>query len=168
MKFQQGAGLIEVLVAMLVLAIGLLGFSAIQTQAMRMNFETMQRARAAALAEDLFDRMRANSQQAISTDNYLRDFDEDLPELIKDCAAEACTPVQMASWDLRRWMENLQTVAPGADARVSKALSDGTIEPNYVRLTIRLVETSELLLEEPSTLNIEQDELVAFEFYALL
>lgn len=169
-RSQSGAGLIEVLVAVLVLAIGLLGFSSIQTQAMRMNYESMQRARAAALADDLFDRMRANVQQAITTDNYLRDFDEDLPTIASDyCRINTCTPTEMASWDLRTWMETLRGVAPDADAEVSKFLSDGVTElPNYVRLTIRLVETSDLLLEDPASLDIANDELVSFEFYSLL
>jgi type IV pilus assembly protein PilV len=58
---ESGFGLIEVLVAMLVLAIGLLGLAALQTQGVRFNHDAMVRTQATALAYDIIEKMRANS-----------------------------------------------------------------------------------------------------------
>ena len=56
---QRGFSLIEVLVAMLVLAIGLLGLAALQTQGVRFNHDAYVRSNATALAYEIMDKMRA-------------------------------------------------------------------------------------------------------------
>jgi type IV pilus modification protein PilV len=55
----RGFSLIEVLVAMLVLAIGLLGLAALQTQGVRFNHDAFVRTTATNLAMDITDAMRA-------------------------------------------------------------------------------------------------------------
>ena len=57
---QTGSSLIEVLVAMLVLAIGLLGLAALQTQGMRFNHDAYVRTSATSLAYDIVEKMRIN------------------------------------------------------------------------------------------------------------
>jgi type IV pilus assembly protein PilV len=57
---QTGFSLIEVLVAMLVLAIGLLGLAALQTQGMRFNHDAYVRTSATSLAYDIVEKMRIN------------------------------------------------------------------------------------------------------------
>ncbi len=48
---------------MFVLSIGILGVAGLQVTAKRSNFEATQRATAAALAQDIVERMRSNSEQ---------------------------------------------------------------------------------------------------------
>ena len=55
---QRGFSLVEVLVAMLVLAIGLLGLAALQTQGVRFNHDAYVRTSATNLAADILDAMR--------------------------------------------------------------------------------------------------------------
>lgn len=55
-----GFSLIEVLIAILVLAIGLLGFALTQTMSLRFATGANQRTQATNLAYDLLDQMRAN------------------------------------------------------------------------------------------------------------
>lgn len=57
---QKGVGLLEVLVAIVLLAIGVLGFTALQLRAMEATVEAGDRASAMNLARDLADRMRIN------------------------------------------------------------------------------------------------------------
>ena len=57
---QRGFSLVEVLVAMLVLAIGLLGLAALQTQGVRFNHDAYVRSNATALAYDIVDKLRLN------------------------------------------------------------------------------------------------------------
>jgi type IV pilus assembly protein PilV len=57
---QQGFTLLEVLIALLVLSIGLLGLAALQTTSLRSNQMASMRTTATQLAYDISDRMRAN------------------------------------------------------------------------------------------------------------
>jgi type IV pilus assembly protein PilV len=59
-KRHSGFSMIEVLVAVLVLAIGLLGVAAIQTTALKNNNSALQRSQATMLAYFMLDTMRAN------------------------------------------------------------------------------------------------------------
>ena len=61
---QRGATLIEVLVAMLVLSIGLLGLAGMQMTALKSNQSAYYRSQATVLAYDIIDRMRANRADA--------------------------------------------------------------------------------------------------------
>src|SRR5574343_439121 len=67
MKTYTGFTLIEVLIAMLVLAIGLLGLATLQTYSLRSNLSAYTRGQATQLLYDMSDRMRANSSLANAT-----------------------------------------------------------------------------------------------------
>ncbi|MFZ5604949.1 MAG: type IV pilus modification protein PilV, partial [Pseudomonadota bacterium] len=56
----RGMSLIEVLVALLVLGIGVMGYAALQLNAVKMTEDTYSRSQAMAIAQDLIERMRAN------------------------------------------------------------------------------------------------------------
>lgn len=58
---QAGIGLIEILIAVLILGIGILGVASTQVVSMQMNAQSQSRSQAVLLAEDLLDRIRANS-----------------------------------------------------------------------------------------------------------
>ena len=57
---QRGFSLLEVLIAVVVLSIGLLGLASLQATSLRMNQEALMRSQEAHLAYDMIDRMRAN------------------------------------------------------------------------------------------------------------
>ncbi len=63
---QQGATLIEVLIAMVVLAIGLLGLAGLQSTSIQSNQGSYYRSQATVLANDMADRMRANRTAALA------------------------------------------------------------------------------------------------------
>ena len=60
LKQQSGIGLIEILIAVLILGIGILGVASTQVVSMQMNTQSQSRSQAVLLAEDLLDRIRAN------------------------------------------------------------------------------------------------------------
>ena len=62
---QTGFTLVEVLVALLVLSIGLLGIAALHTAGMRATQTAGARTQATILAYDIIDRMRANRAEAL-------------------------------------------------------------------------------------------------------
>ena len=63
---QRGATLVEVLVALLVLSIGLLGVAALQVSALQTNQGAHVRSQASVLTYDIADRMRANRAVALA------------------------------------------------------------------------------------------------------
>jgi type IV pilus assembly protein PilV len=60
----RGVSLIEVMVAVLVLAFGLLGLSALQTRALRANVSAIQRSQATVTSQYILDIMRVDREQA--------------------------------------------------------------------------------------------------------
>ena len=60
-KQQKGIGLVEILVSLFILAIGVLGFSALQLKAIESSAEAMTKLQAMNLGRDLAERIRANS-----------------------------------------------------------------------------------------------------------
>ncbi|NNH87471.1 type IV pilus modification protein PilV [Acinetobacter terrae] len=63
LKKQKGTGLIEVLVALLLIALGILGFSALQLRAMDAANEAADRTFAINIARDLAERIRVNKTE---------------------------------------------------------------------------------------------------------
>ena len=57
---QQGVGLIEILISLVVIAIGLLGLAALQGKAQYAEMESYQRSQALFLLQDMASRLRAN------------------------------------------------------------------------------------------------------------
>ena len=106
MSKTQGFTLIEVLISMMILAVGLLGLAALQATGLRNNLSAYNRSQATQLAYDLADRMRANSADtgtlAASTYNTMSPTAAVVQNNCK-LVANACTPAQMAQNDLFEW-----------------------------------------------------------------
>jgi type IV pilus assembly protein PilV len=113
---QRGAGLIEVSVALLVLSIGAVGLGSLQISAKRMGFEAVQRSEAAALAMDLFERLRAN-RVALAGYGVVNVGDASgihLPEPPANCGESVCSPVQLGAWDLWCWEQAVVGATSGS------------------------------------------------------
>jgi type IV pilus assembly protein PilV len=91
---QQGALLIEVLVAIVICAFGLLGFAALQARATTTEFESYQRSQALVLISDMTNRLNANRANA---SEYV------VAGLIGADAAEDCTGKTGSALDLCQW-----------------------------------------------------------------
>ena len=91
---QRGALLIEVLVAILICAFGLLGFAGMQARATSSEFEGFQRSQALVLIEDMVSRMNANRAHAVDYVNA---------GLIGDGPIADCTALAGAALDLCEW-----------------------------------------------------------------
>lgn len=92
---QRGVGLIEVLIAVLVLAIGLLGIAALQATALRNGQSSFERSQAVIQTYAILDRMRANVAEA-------RIGTYDIP---KTCTVP--TAGTLAATDLHDWISNI-------------------------------------------------------------
>jgi len=98
---QQGFTLLEVLIALLVLSIGLLGLAALQTIGLRSNEMASMRTTSTMLTYDISDRMRANPQGTVDS-NYIIDSGP-VTGTVTDCTSTDCTTAQMATFDLSQW-----------------------------------------------------------------
>ncbi|HBG31954.1 MAG TPA: type IV pilus modification protein PilV [Gammaproteobacteria bacterium] len=105
----RGFTLIEVLIAVVLLSIGLLGVAGMQLSGLRYHQGAYLRAQATALLTDMTDRMRTNPQgigdgrySAIDINTTTSGWQSGLPA-DPDCAANACTPAQQANLDIRQW-----------------------------------------------------------------
>lgn len=98
----RGFTLLEVLIALLVLSIGLLGLAALQTIGLKFNNQSYQRTQAVYQAYDIIDRIRANST-AKAAGNYSNVSLGSIPSLSGIDCGTACTPTQLATYDINRW-----------------------------------------------------------------
>ncbi len=97
-----GVGLIEVMIAALVLAVGVLGYVGLQLNAKRLNFEAIQRTTASYAAQNLLERMRGNPNQVGSY--VVTDIDPGaLTEPSPNCTTAQCTNTELAAFDLWEW-----------------------------------------------------------------
>lgn len=101
-----GFTLLEVLVALIVLSVGLLGLSGLQTTSLRNNHSAFLRSQATLLTHDIIDRMRANRGSAIDG-NY-----NAVPSTSVSCTG-ICSPLQVAQMDVLNWVDYLERLPAG-------------------------------------------------------
>lgn len=100
MNKQRGIGLMEVLVALVILSIAILGFAALQLRAVSASLEAGNNIHATNLARDLAERMRLNrdgfaTYRAASSNQATRDGAASTA-----CETAACNAAALATYDL--------------------------------------------------------------------
>ncbi len=122
---QQAAGftLLEVLIAVVVLSIGLLGLAGLQTTGLRNNQDAYARTQAATLANDMADRIRAN-MAGFNAGNY-----DNTASTTATCNSSGCTPQQMAEHDTSLWNTALAVLPSG----------QGTVATNAGLVTVTVM-----------------------------
>lgn len=115
MKRQQGAGLIEVLVTVLILGTSLLSLAALQSKSLHYNHSAYLRSQANILAYDLLDRIRLNQEQLGA---YQLSAATSEPPDPDGAVPEPTTPTH-ASGDLDQWEANLKSALPGASGELA-------------------------------------------------
>lgn len=109
-KSQRGLTLIEVLVALLVLSIGMLGIAALQLGALKQNTSAFWASQGVWAAYDMADRMRANTvgvQQAAYNGLVV-----DGTETVVNCNS-GCAPGTLATYDAYLWGQKIATLPSG-------------------------------------------------------
>jgi type IV pilus assembly protein PilV len=130
----RGFTLVEVLVALVVLAVGMLGMAVLLVEGLQGSRSALEHTQAVNLASDITERMRANRAAGRAYDTA--DGTPD-PRLDAACevAAGPCAPGAMAGNDLRRWLDAVAGALP--EGRGEIAIEPVTATAHRGTVTIR-------------------------------
>ncbi len=95
----QGFTLIEILVSIIIIAIGLLGVAGLQTITLRQNYNSHLLTQASFQANDMIERMRSNM---VGVQNGA--YDSITGSETNPSCLPACTPEELAQYDANAWM----------------------------------------------------------------
>ena len=140
---QRGASMIEVLIAMVIAAFGLLGLAALQARSMSMQVDSEARRVATSLVSQLQERVSANQEgygRALET-RYTRTMNPGDVVPIPVCAnPDACNAqTEVPEVQLAHWLNEVGRQLPGAavtmgatiaGSAVSMTVTVGWLEPN--------------------------------------
>jgi type IV pilus assembly protein PilV len=119
-----GFSLIEVMIALVITSIGLLGLAKMESLALSSTSVAGSRSIAAIEAASLASAMHANAgywaaglAPATTTVNAANNFSAAVPCLT--AGTSSCVPAAMASYDLQQWAAALQAVLPGYLATIT-------------------------------------------------
>lgn len=119
----MGFTLLEVLIAMLVLALGVMGGSAMQLTAMRVRHESLLLSSAVELAAGMADRMRANAGQvgpAYLTLNYDAAAEPAPSAPARLCWEGGCDSAQVAQADIYDLKQQVSASLPSGRVRICR------------------------------------------------
>jgi type IV pilus assembly protein PilV len=111
----EGFTLFEVLIAILILVLGLLGVAALNANAVGFNQSAYMRSQAVNLAYDVADRMRTNRQRARAGDYNVGYADPATP---LTCTPDLSPTGTIAAQDLAGWKNEVACMLPDGDASI--------------------------------------------------
>lgn len=121
---QSGFTLIEVLVSLTILAVGMLGMSALQNESLKFNNAALTDSQAQFLLSDMAERIRANR----GNNNYVMSYTDELEAVAVDCGATICSANAMALWDMTQWRSIVAATLPQGESQILF----NTLNRNYV------------------------------------
>ncbi len=131
MKRARGFTLVEAMVALVVLAVGMLGIAGLYVTTLRSGGSSIYRMQAVNLAADLADRIRTNRGAGLSYAGAAADNN------CYGAAAVDCAPPLMAANDLFVWQQQVAAILPAAAGVVAVA---GAAAPFTYTITINWTE----------------------------
>lgn len=160
--FQVGVGLIEVLVALFVISVGMLGVAKMQALALASTGISARRGIAAIQAAGLASTMHANkdywAKGGVAPANVSISgatiTNSALAGQSRACNTAQCTSLQMAAFDLNEWVVQLNDSLPGAEADIK--CSQTTNLPVTCTIEVRWHENSVALNSNASEGLAEQ------------
>jgi len=135
-----GFSLLEVLIALVVLSVGLLGLAALQAEGLRGSSTAHNRFQAIRLAADIAARIRANedaidinsengpySYEIAKTDSATSGASHGCADVGSVTTANTCTAENMAAFDLFEWRRDLAESLPNGSGSVDISVGNSII-----------------------------------------
>jgi len=117
----RGFTLLEVLIALLIFSLGMLGLAGLMVVSVKTNQSAYQRTQASFLAQSMADRMRANISKV---NEYNGDYDS---STASGTICSACDPDQLLARDRAIWSQQLiESLPTNTTANIN---CDGTVIP---------------------------------------
>ncbi|WP_028117984.1 type IV pilus modification protein PilV [Ferrimonas senticii] len=119
---QRGFSLLELLIAVLVVAIGLLGFARMQVTSLQNAREVRFNQYAYSAVLELGELIRAEPAAAIRNEFNFSNLADGVAPTSIDCSASAisCTRAEFATYELAQWYRNAATMVPQLRFAVSQ------------------------------------------------
>ena len=129
----NGFSLIEVLIALIIMSVGMLGIAGLYVQSMQAGRTSVFRHHAVTIAADVADRIRANP---------LGGVDYQGPGGNNNCVLGNvdCNPQQMAANDIDLWRTQANRALPNGDVVITY---DDTVSPPTYQIVVNWVEANE-------------------------
>lgn len=117
--------LVEVMVAVVVLAVGLLGMASLMVTSMQSTQSAYSRSQASLLVSDLLERMRGNKNssgdsQAVGTNDYVTTLTSGSTCPVAQSCTN-CSPEEQAAQDMHTWCTDLKAGLPGGGAVITRS-----------------------------------------------
>ncbi|NEV64733.1 type IV pilus modification protein PilV [Thiorhodococcus minor] len=126
---QHGFGLLEVLIAMVVLGVGILGMAHLQASALRLNHSASLRSQASNIAYDILDRMRANRAEAVKTPSP---YGAALAATPPSCSPGTLSGATVAARDIEAWRSALACQLPQGTGSITIQDTGSAIEATII------------------------------------
>jgi type IV pilus assembly protein PilV len=146
-RLQHGYTLIEVLIAAVVLAVGLLGIAGLQMLSLKNTHSAFLRSQATLLAYDIIDSMRANPSVLSSYSVALNSAPSGTYASCVGTSAN-CTAAEIATYDLFEWkcklgkwsggssctggLASIEGLLPDGDASIAVSGNDVTVTVQWI------------------------------------
>lgn len=154
----RGFTLMEVMIAVLVISLGLLGIAAMQANAIASTHSSQMESLVAIEAQSLASAMTANpwwltgqapsSITVTSTTSGTTVSPSSMASSV-NCGTAACTGAQLAAYDLATWGAQLQTLVPGAQTTVACQIG----APVICSITVNWTPEATVALNSGTTTN---------------
>ena len=123
---QSGVGLIEVMVTLVVVAVGVLGMVGLQSKSLQYNQTSYLRSQADFLANDMMERIRTNRSTAETSTAYTVSNNQhtaaacDQSEYPDRCETSVCSGNELAEYDLKQWKFGISCQLPDGVGSISE------------------------------------------------
>lgn len=127
-RAQRGITLIESLIAILIMALGILGVLGVQMRTLSDTQTSVRRAQAIRVIEDLSERIKVNPNGLANINTYLTSWTNQ-PTAAKSCIANTCSNAELATYDIALWKASIAQVLPGGNATVFVSKAEVDADP---------------------------------------
>lgn len=130
---QGGFSLLEVLIALVIMSVGMLGIAGLYVESMQAGRTSIFRHNAVTLASDVADRIRANPRAGV---------DYQGPGGNNNCVLGNvdCDPAQMAANDIDLWLDQADDMLPNGNVTITY---DDTVAPPTYQIVVSWDEANE-------------------------